>query len=107
MRRLTDYEAYLFDVDGTLLRPGGALPGAADAIEMLRAHGKAVRAVTNNSNHPRHRVAERFRRHGLPLDDHEVFSALTATAHFIAHERPGARVHVYGSQGMRYEMEQA
>src|SRR6476620_4727762 len=81
-RSLTEYAAYLFDIDGTLLRPGSAIPGAIEALQALKAHGKAVRAVTNNSRMAHHAVAERFRRYGLPLDDDEVFSALLATAQF-------------------------
>jgi HAD superfamily hydrolase (TIGR01450 family) len=104
---LTRYRAYLFDVDGTLIRPDRAIPGAAEAIETLKAHGKQVRAVTNNSSLTRHAVAERFRRFGLPLDDDEVFSALTATARFIAHESPGARVFAFGAPGMRDELAEA
>ena len=104
---LAQYRAYLFDVDGTLIRPDHAIPGVADAITTLKAHGKAVRAVTNNSSLTRHAVAERFRRFGLPLDDTEVFSALTATARFVAHESPGARVFAFGAPGMRQELAEA
>ncbi|MDP8921948.1 MAG: HAD-IIA family hydrolase [Chloroflexota bacterium] len=102
-----DYRAYLFDVDGTLIRPDRALPGVAEALDALKARGKAIRAVTNNSSLTHHAIAERFRRFGLPLDDHEVFSALTATARFVAHERPGARVYAFGTPGMRQELEDA
>ena len=105
MRRpLGDYDAYLFDVDGTLLGPTGAIPGAAETIAALKARGLAVRAVTNNSRQPIREVAERFRRHGLPLEDADVFSALVATAQHVAHHHPGARVHVFGSAGLRSEL---
>ena len=103
-RSLAEYRAYLFDVDGTILLPDRAIPGAAEAISALKARGLAVRAVTNNSSLTRHVVAERFRRFGLPLDDDEVFSALTATARFVAHEHPGARVFAFGAPGMRQEL---
>jgi len=106
-RSLTDYDAYLFDIDGTLLRPGSTIPGAVEALNAIKAHGKAVRAVTNNSRMAHHAVAERFRRYGLPLDDDEVFSALTATAQFIAHEHPGASVIPFGADGLIYELKQA
>jgi HAD superfamily hydrolase (TIGR01450 family) len=106
-RSLTDYAAYLFDIDGTLLRPGSTIPGAVEALNALKAHGKDVRAVTNNSRMPHHAVAERFRRYGLPLEDDEVFSALTATARFIAHERPGATVFPFGADGLVYELNEA
>ena len=106
-RSLTDYAAYLFDIDGTLLRPGALIPGAVEALNAIKAHGKAVRAVTNNSRMAHHAVAERFRRYGLPLDDDEVFSALAATAQFIAHEHPGATVIPFGADGLIYELKHA
>jgi 4-nitrophenyl phosphatase len=106
-RSLTEYAAYLFDIDGTLLVPGSTIPGAVEALATLKAHDKAVRAVTNNSRMAHHAVAERFRRFGLPLEDDEVFSALSATAQFIAHEHPGATVFPFGADGLIYELEQA
>ena len=104
-RHIDSYAAYLFDVDGTLLCHDHAVPGAAEALQALKARGKHVLAVTNNSSLSRHELAERFREFGLPLEDHEVFSALVATAQLVAHERPGARVHVFGNPGVAAELE--
>lgn len=104
-RALSSYAAYLFDVDGTLVYHDHAVPGAAEALAALKASGKHVLAVTNNSSLGQHALAERFRRFGLPLEDHEVFSALVATALHVAQEQPGARVHVFGNPGLRSECE--
>jgi len=93
----------LFDLDGTLVYHNHAVPGAAEALEALKARGKHVLAVTNNSSLGRHALAERFRRFGLPLTDEEVFSALVASVQLVAHERPGARVYVFGNPGLRAE----
>ena len=79
-------------------------PRCRRGVDGVKAHGKAVRAVTNNSRMAHHAVAERFRRYGLPLEDDEVFSALSATAQFIAHEHPGATVYPFGADGMIYEL---
>ena len=87
--------------------PARPFPGAVEALLALKANGKAIRAVTNNSRMAHHAVAERFRRDGLPLEDDEVFSALRATARFIAHERPGASVFPFGADGLIYELEEA
>lgn len=106
-RSLTDYAAYLFDIDGTLLRPGSTIPGATEALLALKANGKQIRAVTNNSRMAHHVVAENFRRHGLPLTDDEVFSALRATAQLIAAEKPRATVFPFGADGLIYELEAA
>src|SRR5579859_5164953 len=103
-RPLDGYVAYLFDVDGTLVYHDHAVPGAAEALHALKARGKHVLAVTNNSSLSRHELAERFRTFGLPLEDHEVFSALVATAQLVAHEQPRARVHVFGNRGLAAEI---
>lgn len=104
---LTGYAAYLFDVDGTLTYHDHAVPGAPEALRALKAHGKNVLAVTNNSSLSQHQLAERFRKFGLPLEDHEVFSAMVATARLVAHEKPGARVLVFGNPGFRAEVVRA
>ncbi len=91
-------------MDGTLIYHDHAVPGAAEALHALKARAKNVLAVTNNSSLDRHQLAERFRRFGLPLEDHEVFSALVATAQLLAHEQPGARVHVFGNPGLSAEI---
>jgi HAD superfamily hydrolase (TIGR01450 family) len=104
-RALSSYAAYLFDMDGTLTYHNEAVPGAGETLGILKARGKHVLAVTNNSSLGQHALAERFRRFGLPLDDHEVFSALVATARLVANEQPGARVHVFGNSGLRSEIE--
>jgi HAD superfamily hydrolase (TIGR01450 family) len=110
-RALGDYAAYIFDVDGTLVCTlvyhHHAIAGAAEALQALKRAGKHVLAVTNNSSLGRHELGERFRHFGLPLDDHEVFSALVASVQLIAHEKPDARVHVFGNPGLRAEVERA
>src|SRR5215472_3100079 len=92
-------------MDGTLTYQDQAIPGASETLRALKAAGKHVLAVTNNSSLGQHALAERFRRFGLPLEDQEVFSALVATARLVAHEQPGARVHVFGNPGLRTEVE--
>ena len=92
-------------MDGTLVLHDRAIPGAAEALRVVKAAGKHVLTVTNNSSLGQHALAESFRRFGLPLEDHEVFSALVATARLVAHEKPGAVVHVFGNPGLRSEIE--
>jgi HAD superfamily hydrolase (TIGR01450 family) len=81
------------------------VPGVAGALHALKAAGKHVLAVTNNSSLGRHALARRFRKFGLPLEDGEVFSALVASAELVAREKPDARVHVFGNRGLSAEVE--
>lgn len=74
-------------------------------MRAVKAAGRGVLAVTNNSSLGRHALAERFRRFGLPLEDGEVFSALVASVQLIVNESPSARVLVFGNPGLRAEVE--
>ena len=104
-RSIDSYSAYLFDVDGTLIYPGGLVPGAPEALSVLKSHGKSVHAVTNNSTSRQEQLASRFRELGLPIEDHKKNTTHVATARHVAHEQPGARVYVLGNPGLRAEVE--
>ena len=87
---LTDeFLAYLFDIDGTLLRPGSTIPGAVEALTRSRRMEGRCALCTNNSRMAHHAVAERFRRYGLPSTTMRSSRRSLATAQFIAHEQPG------------------
>lgn len=47
--RLLDYDALLFDLDGTIVRGAVALPGAVKALAAAREHGFGIRFLTNNA----------------------------------------------------------
>lgn len=64
----------LIDVDGTLLVHDEAVPGAAQALERLRARGIAVRLTTNTTRRPREAVAEALRRAGIPASTEDVLA---------------------------------
>jgi len=78
----------LLDVDGVLHVSGEPIPGAADAVAELRAHGHRLRFVTNNSTRPRAGLAQELRDLGLELDEEE----LQTTPRAAARELEGKRV---------------
>ena len=106
-RPLGSYAAYLFDVDGTLVYPGRAIAGTPEALLALKRAGRRTLIVTNNSTISRAGMAAKLRGFGFPIEEADVATAVVATAAFIAQERPGARVHVLGSQGLREELRRA
>jgi 4-nitrophenyl phosphatase len=103
-RPLGSFSAYLFDVDGTLVYPGRAIEGTPEALAALKRAGKRILIVTNNSTVSRAAMAAKLRGLGFPIEETDVGTAVVATAAFVAQERPGARVHVFGSQGLREEL---
>lgn len=105
--RLWAYDAYLFDVDGTLLYGDVAVPGAAACLTALQRADKRVVMVTNNSTYRRSDLGERFRRSGLPVGDNAIFTALEATAQLVAREALSRPVLVFGDPGLAAELEEA
>jgi HAD superfamily hydrolase (TIGR01450 family) len=104
---LGGFAAYFFDLDGTLVYPDRAIPGAAEAIAALRSAGKRLAVITNNSFLSREALGARLAEFGFDFRAEELVSATVAAARYIAREQPGARVHVLGSPGLRVELRAA
>lgn len=69
---LSGRRAVLLDLDGVLYVEEQPLPGAAAAVEELRAAGLAIRFVTNTTAHSRRRTLEKLRRLGFVVDEREL-----------------------------------
>ena len=82
----------LLDVDGVLHVSGQPIPGAVEAVSLLRSHGHSLRFVTNNSTRPRTTLAEELRQLGLELDDDELQTTPRAAARELAGKRVFALV---------------
>jgi HAD superfamily hydrolase (TIGR01458 family) len=64
--------AILLDVDGVLHVSGEPIPGAAEAVEQLRADGHRLRFVTNTTTRSKVQLAAELREQGIALEDGEV-----------------------------------
>jgi HAD superfamily hydrolase (TIGR01457 family) len=94
------YNAFLFDLDGVLYRGDRPIAHADATVARLRALGKGIAFVTNNSSRTPDDVAAHLGSVGIDARPDEVeTSALTAAA-----ELPGRGVRtafVIGEQGLR------
>jgi HAD superfamily hydrolase (TIGR01458 family) len=79
--------AILLDVEGVLHVSGEPLPGAARAVEELRAAGHRIRFVTNSTTRPRAALAEELRRVGIHVEDEELQTTARAAARALAGKR--------------------
>jgi HAD superfamily hydrolase (TIGR01450 family) len=99
---LSSVRTVLCDLDGVVWLAHEPIPGSSDAVARLRASGRRVVFVTNNS-------AARLEEHiaaligvGVPADG-DIVSSSTAAAHLI---EPGERVLVTGGPGVVQAVEQ-
>jgi HAD superfamily hydrolase (TIGR01450 family) len=88
-----DYQAYLFDLDGTIYLGADLLPGAAEAIASLRAAGRAVMYLSNKPIATRASYAAKLTALGIPTEESDVLNSSQALAHWMARETPGARAY--------------
>ena len=62
---LSGKRLFLLDLDGTIYLEDSLLPGAAEFLEDVRAHGGIVRYLTNNSSRGVEGYIEKLRRLGI------------------------------------------
>jgi glycerol 3-phosphatase-2 len=96
------YDLVLLDLDGVVYIGQDAVPGAAQALDRVRAAGVPVRFVTNNASRPPRVVADHLTRLGVSATvDEVVTSAQVASVLLARRLGPGAGVLVVGAEGLR------
>lgn len=80
------YDAYLFDLDGTICLGEEALPGAVETFADLRRRGIPHGVVTNNPTRSPEDYRQRLAALGIDLDEHQVTTSLVAAVEWIARE---------------------
>lgn len=106
MSLLDDYDALLFDLDGTIYRGEEPIPGADRAVDAAHARGITVRFVTNNASRGPDEVASHLTEIGIRATAAEVSTSAQAGAAVLAEKlQPGTTVLVVGSEALVHEVE--
>ena len=92
------YDAYIFDLDGTVYLGDALLPTAGDTITALRAAGRRTVFLSNNPTHTREEYARKLTRLGLPTPVDDVINSSLVMADFLRRRMPGARLFVVGER---------
>ncbi len=77
------YDTVLFDLDGVLYRADTVIPGAPEAVARMRAAGKRVAFLTNNSSRTPEQVAAKLRAMGIEARKADVETSALATAQLL------------------------
>lgn len=101
------YDAYIFDLDGTVYLGNEILPGAREAITSLRAAGKRILFVSNNPVHSRAAYAAKLERLGLPTPVTDILNSSAVLVNFLIRKLPAARVFVCGEAPLLDELRSA
>lgn len=107
MRLADRYRAVLLDLDGVLYRGDGAVPGAAEVVAELRAAGKSLVFLTNNSARTPEQVAAKLRSLGFEAAPEEVVTSARPTARLVAGDGRATTAYVIGRDGVRAALAEA
>jgi glycerol-1-phosphatase len=105
MRLVDRYSAFLLDLDGVIYRGDEPVSGAAEAVAGLRAAGRRLVFLTNNSARTPEQVAEKLESVGVEASPGEVLTSAQATAPLVARwareEGRPRTAFVIGERGVR------
>lgn len=106
---LDDIEAFVFDIDGTIVRRDAdgrprALPGAPEVLERIRASGRPFVLFTNGSHITPAQIAAELRAAGLPVEEHEVLTPVCSALSYLARHHAGAGVVLFATDVTRARM---
>lgn len=86
------YDAYVFDMDGTIYLGDHLLPGAKRLIEGLHSLGKPVRYLSNNPTQDPEEYSHKLDRLGLPTPIEEIANTVVTTTRWLKKHHPDATV---------------
>lgn len=67
LQLLQKYDAWVFDLDGTLWKGNTLIDGVVQVLSLLKRLGKTIIYVTNNSTKSRSSYAKKLEALGLPV----------------------------------------
>lgn len=84
------FDAYVFDLDGTIYLGDGLLPGVAATIGALRRRGVPLRFVSNNPTRDPDQYAAKLTALGLPTTVSEITNTVVTTVSWLRTHHPDA-----------------
>merc|ERR1719472_151909 len=101
-------DVFIFDCDGVIWKGDSLIEGVPATLEMLRAAGKKIFFVTNNSTKSRKGYLGKFKSLGLEgVEAEEIFSSSFAAAAYLEQTKfkaTGKKVYIIGEVGIEEEL---
>mgnify|MGYP001770196706 CR=1 FL=1 len=103
MLHVDDFDAYCFDLDGTIYIGSKLLPGVKDTIDRLRRYNKKILFTTNTSTQTREECREWLHHLGIQAELDEVMTASYLSAVYFLEQFPDSLVYVVGEKAISEE----
>jgi HAD superfamily hydrolase (TIGR01458 family) len=100
-----DVDGLLLDIDGVLSVSWEPIDGAVATLRWLRDHRVPFRLITNTTTHTRDALAATLRAAGFAVDADDIITAVVATASYLRHAHPEARVFLLSDGDARDDLD--
>jgi 4-nitrophenyl phosphatase len=101
------YEAYIFDLDGTIYLGPDLLPGAKRLIDELRARDKPVRFLSNNPTRDRDMYVSKLTKLGIPARVEDIVNTVVTMTRWLLANHPDAVVFPIAEQPLIRALDEA
>ena len=101
------YDAYVFDLDGTVFLGEALLPTAGETISTLRSQGRRTVFLSNNPTRTRQEYVAKLTRLGLPVTEEDIVHSSQVMVNFLRRRLPDARLFVVGEEPLKAELRAA
>ena len=88
------FNAYIFDLDGTVYLGDALLPTARETVLELRSRRARTVFLSNNPAHTRFDYAQKLTRLGLPTPPHDIINSSMVMADFLKRNHALARHYI-------------
>jgi NagD protein len=101
------YDAYIFDMDGTVFLGDALLPTAGETLATLRDMGKRTVFLSNNPTRTHEEYVAKLNRLGVPATRDDIVHSSQVMVNFLLRRMPNARLFVAGEEPLKQELKQA
>lgn len=99
------YNAYIFDLDGTIYLGDRLIPGAAQTIAALRLAGRRTMFLSNNPTRTRLQYAGKLQSFGITATLDDIVNSSLALVEWLQQHAPQARLFVVGEVPLKQELQ--
>lgn len=106
MVNINDFDAFCFDLDGTIYVGDELLPGVKKTIDGLRKQNKKLLFITNSPTLTRMECQKRLKKLGIAAGLEEVITATYVSAVYFMEKHPHAVIYIVGEKAIEEEFSQ-
>lgn len=103
LKRLKEVRCFVLDMDGTFYLGKELLPGSLDFFKAVKASGRRILFLTNNSSRDGDYYLDKLRDMGCAVEDGDVYTSGMATCRYLSRVMPGRKVFLLGNRHLKSE----